>query len=101
MTDDQAAPAPTPTFPRDDLPVTFADGILSAAWGGGAAKLYLFRSDPNTLGTGGSNQVVVGQIVMPVLALASASAFLDKCVKKMIADNYLTQDEYENMKAGI
>jgi hypothetical protein len=77
-----------------DLPLIFADGVLSQAWGANLSKFYLSRidSDPQP-GLGPGNKVVpLVQIVMPIDGFVQMVAFFEMRLRMMVNNKVITQD---------
>jgi hypothetical protein len=83
-----------------DLPVIFADGVLSQAWSANLSKFYLSRidSDPQP-GPGRENKLVpLVQIVMPIDGFIQMVAFFEMRLKMMVNSKVITQEMIDKAK---
>lgn len=86
-------------FPSAQLPVIYADGILSITRAAGIVKLYFFRVDSNLKGERSFNAVPVAQVVMPAAGFLSSSIFMDLQVKQMLEKNEIEQAKIDEIRA--
>jgi hypothetical protein len=81
-----------------DIPVIFADGIMSQAWTQNLSKFYLVRYDSDPLAQSGNSQKIVAQIVMPNDGFVMAFAFLEHRLKTMIESGAITHESLEKSR---
>lgn len=74
---------PKVIYPREDLPVIFADGIANFANSPEIFKFYLYRFDPSITGVGPAESHAVAQIIMPMAGILGSIAFLNVAVNDM------------------
>jgi hypothetical protein len=77
-----------------DIPVIFADGVLSQAFGPNISKFYLSRTDSAPQpGPGAENKIApLVQIVMPTEGFILMVAFFEMRLKMMVDSNNITQE---------
>jgi hypothetical protein len=96
-------PNPTTPFeklaPWSTIPIAYADGVMSHAYGAGVSKFYLYRIDSDPNAKGDAAITPVAQIVMPSAGLVRTWAFLGKRIKTMVEDGYLTQEQVDELAA--
>jgi hypothetical protein len=100
-TDDSKQDRPGVEFPGPSFPVAFADGVSSYARGAGFVKFYLYRTDPNTFGRGGTVYNPFSQVVMPTEGFAAAFVLFQRAIKEMMKDKIITQDDLDRMDKAI
>jgi hypothetical protein len=88
------APARVKIVP--DIPVVFADGAMSQAFGPGISKFYLYRNDfdPNL---SGAENTPVAQIVMPAEGFAAMVHFLQHRLQVMIEAKVISQEAIDRI----
>jgi hypothetical protein len=90
--------APKPEYPGVNLPVVFADGVLSAAWDRGVVKFYFGRNDPDLRASNPGKDTPVMQIVMPVAGFVTMSLFFDRIVSRLVDQKHITPEDLEKLR---
>ncbi|MGY4351248.1 phage tail protein X [Bradyrhizobium sp. GM7.3] len=101
MTDTEKAPeevVPAP-IPRvkivPDIPVFFADGVISHSYAPGISKFFFYRIDSDAFTTGPNQTVVVAQAVMAAEGFAKMVHFFNHRLQIMIRDGALSKEAAE------
>jgi hypothetical protein len=75
-----------------EIPVIFADGVLSHAFGPDVSKFYFYRTDSAPDGSNSPNvNVPIAQIVMPADGFVRMVLFLQHRIKMMVEAGALKQ----------
>jgi hypothetical protein len=99
MADDDTA-AQVPEYPPFNFPTVFADGVLSAVWGGEFIKFYLGRNDPDFRAASKVRQQTPFVLVaMPLSGFLQATTFFDSILERMIEDGTVTQEQIAVQRA--
>ena len=79
-----------------DVPVLFADGVMSQAYAPGVSKFYLYRTDsaPDVTSHPAQN-IPVLQVVMPARGFAALVHFFQHRLKLMIDEGAITKAEVD------
>src|SRR5262245_9442289 len=107
MADDAAAgsatvPAGIPNVKIvQDIPVVFADGVMSQSYIAGIAKFYFYRTDssPDLSGPNVNHPVV--QVVMPAQGFAQMLHFFQHRLKTMIAEGAISQEVVDTINKTV
>ncbi len=96
---DTASMPPTPVKITPDIPLIFADGVISQVYGPGVSKFYFgrFDADPHAEGPGAS--VPVAQLVMPTEGFADMVSFLEFRLQTMIEAGVISADYVARSRA--
>ena len=84
-----------------DIPVLFADGVLSHAYGPGVAKFYFYRTDSSPDPLEGTKNVPVLQIVMPAHGFAALVHFFQHRLNLMIQNGAISAEAVNKIKETI
>ena len=82
-----------------EIPMIFADGVRSQAYGAGVSKFYLYRTDADPDVTLPAKQVIVGQIVMPGIGFAKMVHFLQHRLDMMVREGGISQEALDEIRA--
>src|ERR1700730_5606874 len=89
----------------DGIPVLFADGVISQAYGGNVAKFYFGRVDPDPSGSASApNAAPVLQVAMPIDGFVQMVAFLEMRLRVMVKRGVIAQqiiDRYRKEAAAM
>jgi hypothetical protein len=97
-----SAPASIPTVRVvQDIPVVFADGVMSQAYGQGIAKFYLYRTDASPNASELPKNVPFLQVVMPAHGFAVMLHFFEHRLKLMINDQTISQEAVDEIKKTV
>lgn len=77
----------TVSYPREDLPVIFADGIANFINSPEFFKFYLYRQDASITGVGPTESRAAAQVVMPLSGALLSIAFLNLVINDL-AEKY-------------
>jgi hypothetical protein len=99
--DDPKKGRPANEFPGASFPNAFADGVSSYARGAGFVKFYLYRTDPNSFGRGGSVANPFAQIVMPTEGFAAAVVLFQRALREIMKEGIISQEDLDKMDAAI
>jgi hypothetical protein len=99
MADEQNAPQEVRIV--QDIPVVFADGVMSQSYIEGVSKFYLYRTDAAPIVTDGARNVPVVQVVMSAHGFAGMIHFFEHRLKMMIADGAISQASVDKIKETI
>lgn len=80
-----------------DVPVFFADNIVSQSYGAGISKFYFARIDTDVLVAGPNRTVPVAQAIMPAEGFARAVAFFNHRLKLMVRDGVISQEAVDEI----
>jgi hypothetical protein len=81
-----------------EVPLIFADGVMSQSYGSGVSKFYLSRFDPDPRARAAPQEVVVLQVAMPIQNFVMSVAFLEHRLKTMVAENAVTQEQVDRAR---
>lgn len=99
-----AATAP-PIIPSvrliQDIPVLFADGVMSQSFIPGISKFFLYRADASANVSEPPKNTPVVQIVMPASGFAAMTHFFEHRLKLMIDDGAISQAEVDRIKQFV
>jgi hypothetical protein len=99
-TEPDKAPASIPAVKIvPDVPVIFADGVISQSWGPGISKFYLGRFDGDPEAKKEAISVPVVQMVMPAEGFVQMVAFFEHRLKAMIEKGIVSQDSIDSARA--
>lgn len=89
---------PTQEYPPDSIPVIYADGVASVTPFAHTIKVYLYRTDPNSLALPESKNVLVAQLVFPKNAFIFTALFFAKCLRLFVSQRTIQQAEIDAMQ---
>lgn len=100
MVDPAAAGAllPAPSYPENDLPLIFSDGVTTILPNPKVMKMYLARVDGNYIVTEPNRAVVVAQVVMPTDVFIQTAQFFQNIIQNMIDQGTLSADEVARLR---
>ena len=102
MDGEQSASAPIQAVRIvQDIPVVFADGVMSQSYIHGVSKFYLGRTDSSADDTRGPQNVPVVQIVMSAQGFAGMLHFFQHRLKMMIRDGAISQDTVDQINSVV
>jgi hypothetical protein len=80
-----------------DIPVIFADGAMSQAFGPGISKFYLYRTDFDPLLAEPNKNTPIVQIVMPAEGFAALVHFLQHRLRMMVEGKAISQEAVDRI----
>jgi hypothetical protein len=107
MADEEVKPGGIlpPTIPEvrviSEIPVIFADGVMSHSFISGVSKFYLYRTDASPNVSEGSKNIPVAQIVMPAQGFAGMVHFFEHRLQLMVGEGAITQATVDKIKETI
>lgn len=94
-------PAPPPEVPAVrivvDIPIVFADGVISHSYAPGIAKFFLYRNNSDPFVSVPNKNVIVAQVVMQAEGFAKAVHFFNHRLKLMVRDGSISQEAMERI----
>jgi hypothetical protein len=86
-----------------DIPVIFADGVISQSYIPGISKFYLYRTDigPDVDASQPPRNVPVVQVVMSARGFAGMLHFFHHRLKIMIRDGAISQDMVDSINSFV
>lgn len=82
-----------------DIPVFFADGVLSHAYAPGISKFYFYRTNSDPLLALPNRNVVVAQCIMQAEGFARTVHFFNYRLKLMVRDGAISQEAVDRIFA--
>ena len=89
-----------PPYPDRTFSVTYADGVMSIAFGNGHVKFHLHRLDPSFLGDSTSAITPFAQIVMPYGGFIATTVFFRRQMEVMLKSGAITQEMIDIAEAA-
>jgi hypothetical protein len=84
-----------------DIPVIFADGVISHSYIAGVSKFYLYRTDTSPNVSEGAKNTVVAQIIMSAQGFAQMLHFFEHRLDIMLKDKAISQEAVDKIKETV
>jgi hypothetical protein len=86
-------------YPKSDVPIIYADGVVNISPSPQVVKFYLYRTDADTSGqTQQAKNQICGQVVMPTLVFAQTAIFFERSLKHLVSTNVIAQETIDSIR---